>query len=209
MGLRGASCSTEHDGPDFGTRRLSYLPLRVSCATCRARVARRGIAKALPRGLPSIAATSGATTAITTFSAVDGGAMKLRGSRGLLFDGLGRASGGACAGVDCSFVASIFGGNSECDCAAVALFAPSPLAPPARALKSSLTTGSCRPRVESNLIGAHGLPYRRRGARGALSLEVRANFSLLTALSHFAASPPSPPSPPRLISRFSSLASRR
>ena len=59
------------------------------------------------------------------------------------------------------------------------------------------------------ISSAHVLPYRRRGARGAVSIEVLAIFSLLTALSHFAASPPSPPSPPRLISRSSSLASRR
>lgn len=81
--------------------------------------------------------------------------------------------------------------------------------PPARALKLSSTPGTCRPRVESNLIGARALQFRRRGARGAVSIEVLAMFSLLTALSHFAASPPSPPSPPRLISRSSSLASRR
>ena len=76
-------------------------------------------------------------------------------------------------------------------------------------LKLSSTPGTCRPRVESNLIGARALQFRRRGARGAVSIEVLAMFSLLTALSHFAASPPSPPSPPRLISRSSSLASRR
>ena len=115
--------------------------------------------------------------------------MKLRGSAGPPFHGLGRASGGARAGVDCSFAAIISGANSECDCAVVALVAPSHLAPPARALKLSSTPGTCRPRVESNLIGARGLPYRRRGARGAVSIEVLAIFSLLTALSYFAPRP--------------------
>lgn len=143
--------------------------------------------KQAPRDLAPIADTSGASAAITTTSAVAGGAVKLRGSAGPPFHGLGKANGGARAGVDCSFAAIISGANSECDCAVVALVAPSHLAPPARALKLSSTPGTCRPRVESNLIGARALPYRRRGARGAVWIEVLAIFSLLTALSHFAA----------------------
>lgn len=182
---------------------------RLSCSARRARLSQCGTAKAPPRDVAPITDTSGATAAITTSSAVAGGAVKLRGSAGPPFHGLGRASGGARAGVDCSFAAISSGANSECDCAVVALVAPSHLAPPARALKLSSTPGTCRPRVESNLIGARALQFRRRGARGAVSIEVLAMFSLLTALSHFAASPPSPPSPPRLISRSSSLASRR
>ena len=187
MGVRGASRAPCTRRCKRCTRRL-FLPAHdIPCAPHQARLSQCGTAKAPPRDLAPIADTSGATAAITPSSAAAASAMKLRGSRGPPFHGLGRASAGARAGVDCIFAASISGGNSECEYAAIALVGSAPLAPPARALTLASTPGSCRSRVESNLVGALGVPYRRRCARGAVSIDVSAIFSLLTALSHFAA----------------------
>ena len=160
----GRRVQAAHDAVKAAHDACSYLHTTSRVHPTRPSLSQCGTAKAPPRDLAPIADTTGATAAITTSSVVAGGAVKLRGSRGPPFNGLGRASGGARAGVDCSFAAIISGANSECDCAVVALVAPSHLAPPARALKSASSPGSCRPRVESNLIGARGLPYRRRGA---------------------------------------------
>ena len=153
MGVRGASCAGCTRRCKSCTRRLLLPAHDIPCASHQAQLALRGTAKAPRRDLAPIADTSGATAAITTSSAVAGGAVKLRGSGGPPLHGLVRASGGARAGVDCSFAARISGANCESDCAVVALVAPSHLAPPARALKLSSTPGTCHPRVESNLIG--------------------------------------------------------
>ena len=51
-----------------------------------------------------------------------------------------------------------------------------------RALTSASTPANCRSRVESNIVGALGVPYRRRCARGAVSIEVWAIFRSLLPL---------------------------
>ena len=157
--LRGARAAMDGSGAVFGSVGPSEREGRRSCAGCTRRcksctrrlflpahdipctphqaqpltVRHRQSATEGPgadrRPTPPALRRDGSHHEFTTSSAVAGGAVKLRGSAGPPFHSLGRASGGARAGVDCSFAAIISGANSECDCAVVALVPPSHLAP--------------------------------------------------------------------------------